>query len=90
MIEQSENIPWLDSRSFNENCSRFPAEELLKYAGQYVAWSLDGTCILASGVDELEMEKRLKEAGIDHSKVVGEFIPPADVVRGIGTMWNSL
>jgi hypothetical protein len=79
MSEHSRNIPWLDSHSFNENCSRFPAEELLKYAGQYVAWSLDGTCILASGIDELEMERRLKEAGIDPSKVVGEYIPPPDV-----------
>ena len=38
-----------------------------------------GTQILADGTDELEMEQRLKELGIDPHKVVGAFIPPPDV-----------
>lgn len=79
MNEPMRDIPWIDGRLVNENRNKYPMEELLKYAGQYVAWSLDGSCILASGGDELEMEKHLKEIGIDPSQVIGEYIPPADL-----------
>jgi hypothetical protein len=78
MSNQPRDIPWVDSNLFTENFNRYPAEELLKYAGQYVAWTLDGTRILASGSDELEMEERLKEMGLDPSRVVGMYIPTPD------------
>jgi hypothetical protein len=75
MSEQPRDIPWIDSNLFTENFNKFPHEELLKYAGQYTGWSLDGTRILASGADELAMEQHLKELGIDPSRVVGMYIP---------------
>ncbi|HXG09573.1 MAG TPA: DUF5678 domain-containing protein [Gemmataceae bacterium] len=78
MSNQPRDIPWVDSNLFTENFNKYPAEELLKYAGQYVAWTLDGTRILASGSDELEMEERLKEMGLDPSRVVGMYIPTPD------------
>jgi hypothetical protein len=68
------------SPDFINNINRFPGEEYLKYRGQHVAWSLDGTCILASGPDIETLEKRLIEVGIDPSQVVGEFIPDADSI----------
>jgi hypothetical protein len=40
---------------------------------------MDGTRILASASDEIELEKRLKELGIDPSRVVGMYIPPSDI-----------
>lgn len=79
MNDRMQEIPWIDGRLVNENRNKYPTEELRKYAGQYVAWSLDGSCILASGSDELEMEKHLQEMGIDPSKVIGEYIPPSDL-----------
>jgi hypothetical protein len=79
MSGQSRDIPWVDSNLFTENFNKFPAEEYLKYAGQYTAWSLDGTHILASASDEIELEKRLTEMGIDPSRVVGMYIPPDDI-----------
>ncbi len=78
MNDQRENIPWVDANQFNENFNKFPSAELLKFAGQHVAFSLDGTQILASGVDEMEMERRLKESGIDPSRVVGMYLPSED------------
>ena len=51
-----------DLRYFDENRSRFPPEQLLPYAGQHVAWSPDGSRILASGKDMDEVEKNM-----DHS-----------------------
>ena len=78
MNNESRDIPWVDSRLFTENFNKFPAEELLKYSGQYVGWSMDGTRILASGVDEMDMENHLREAGIDPRRVVGMYVPPPD------------
>jgi hypothetical protein len=43
------NVPDFDYGTYEENQRRFPQEELNKYAGQYVAFSLDGARILASG-----------------------------------------
>jgi hypothetical protein len=75
MNGSSQEPVWVNSNLFTENFNKFSHDELLKYAGQYVAFSLDGTQILASGAYELEMEKRLKEAGIDPSRVVGMYMP---------------
>lgn len=78
MNDKAKNIPWVNAQLFNENNNKFSAEELLPYAGKYVAWSLDGTQILASGDNEMEMDQRLRQLGIDPSQVVGEYIPPPD------------
>lgn len=69
-----------DFNRFNENIHKFPPEELLKYRGQHVAWSLDGTRILASAGTEEELEQRLRAAGIDPRLVVPEFFSTADSV----------
>ena len=64
--------PWLDH--FEENRAKFPLDELAKYAGQYVAFSLDGTRILASADTMEAVEEKLVVAGIDPSRVVGSYI----------------
>jgi hypothetical protein len=69
-----------DLRLYHENRRNFPAVELAKYAGQFVAFSPDGTRILASGADMDEVEQKLCAAGISPSQVVGSFVPPADMV----------
>jgi len=73
-----DDTPWVNSDLVSENFNKFPPEELFKYAGQYVAFSLDGSVILASGADWLEMEDRLKELGIDPSRVIGAYMPRED------------
>ncbi|MBY0522519.1 MAG: hypothetical protein K2R98_03940 [Gemmataceae bacterium] len=76
MNDRALDIPWVDSNLFWENFGKLPEEEYWKFAEQFVGVSLDGTRILASGVDEQEMEARLREMGIDPSRVVGMYIPP--------------
>jgi hypothetical protein len=69
---------WVNSRLFTENFNKLPRDQVLRYAGQHVAFNLDGTQILASGADEMEMERRLVEVGIDPARVVGMYIPRED------------
>jgi hypothetical protein len=71
---------FLDLGPFIENQRNFPAEELLKYAGKHVAFSLDGTQILVSGQSFEDVERQLAAAGIDPSRVVHSYIPPPDLV----------
>ena len=59
---------------FHQNLRNFPLDELAKYCGQYVAWSLDGTGILASADSMEAVEEKLVAAGIDPSQVVGDYI----------------
>jgi hypothetical protein len=67
------DIPWLDAQYF-ENRRNCPPQELEKYAGEYVAWSWDGSQILASGASMEQVEQQLVAAGIDPSRVVGEYV----------------
>ena len=41
----------IEINKFRRNQSQFPREELQKHNGQYVAWSDDGTRILAAHAD---------------------------------------
>lgn len=61
---------------YEENRANFPLEELAKYAGQYIAFSLDGTRILANGLTEDEVDEKLSAAGIPLNQVVNSFIDP--------------
>ncbi len=63
-----------DLRHFDENRSTFPLDELLKYAGKHVAFSPDGTRILASGEDVEEVDRKLEALGIHFSQVVHDYI----------------
>jgi hypothetical protein len=81
MSDPSRDGVWVDSELATENFNKFPREELLKYAGKYVAFNLDGSTILASGTDWLEMEERVKELGIDPSRVIGTYMPNEDEER---------
>jgi len=73
------DIPSIEPCYF-ENRRNFPPEELLKFAGKHVAWSLDGARILASGDTMEEVEERLLAAGIDPSRVVGDYVDPPDAI----------
>lgn len=63
---------------FNENRNKLPAEELLKYAGQHVAWSRDGTRILAGDLELSGAIAKLQAAGFHSSEVVWSWVPATD------------
>jgi hypothetical protein len=75
----NENGQGPDLACFEENRSKYPPEQLLAYAGLFVAWSPDGTQILASGKDRAALKKKLAGASIPSSQVVFDYIDPPDL-----------
>jgi hypothetical protein len=68
------------------NRSRFPPEELAKYYGKEVAWSLDGTRIVASGKDPRIVCVAVQEAGLKSDEVVLAYVPYPEEMM-IGGAW---
>ncbi len=59
---------------FLKNQRAVPVEELDKYAGQWVAWAPDGSRIVASTPDELELTPAVIRAGYDPQLCVMDFM----------------
>lgn len=70
----------LDLAVFETNRSRFPAEQLLPLAGKHVAWSADGTRVVASADDRAGLYAQLERAGVPVDQVVFDYIDPPDAV----------
>jgi hypothetical protein len=60
----------IDINEFRRNQSRYPRAELEKYNGQYVAWSPDGTFILAGDPDPLRLDALLRATGHDPGEIL--------------------
>jgi hypothetical protein len=63
-----------DISQFDKNRAEFPLDELAKYAGKHVAFSPDGTRILASGESMDDVCRKLEVLGIHFSQVVHEYL----------------
>jgi hypothetical protein len=74
----SSNKKPFDMGRFIENRRKIPWEHLLPYAGKHVAYSEDGTHIVASGVGYEELFKRMDELEIDGERVVIGYVPGLD------------
>ena len=70
------DIPWLGPEYF-ENRHKFPIDELVKYEDQHIAWSWDGSRILASAEDREALWEILVSAGHDPHRVVFEYVDDA-------------
>ena len=70
---------WLPPE-FHENRRNFPGDELMKYAGKHIAWSWDGTQIVASADDMSELDDRVKALGLNPSRVVFSYVDPPDII----------
>jgi hypothetical protein len=62
-------------RIFIKNRQAVPLEELDKYAGQWIAWSPDGTHVVAGAEDLDDVYKAVVAAGYDPQECV---FGPAD------------
>lgn len=60
----------IDINEFRRNQSSVPLAELEKFNGQYVAWSADGTSILAADTDPLRLDALLRSAGHDPAEIL--------------------
>jgi hypothetical protein len=65
-----------DRRVYVENRSKFLPEDLLPYAGQWVAWSADGSRIVAHHEDLLEVARLVEALGLDREEIIFDRIPP--------------
>lgn len=70
--------PWTNPK-FQENQRNFPVEKLLPYKGQHIAWSWDGSQIVAAAVDRAALDQKLCAAGIDPLKVIYDFVEDPDL-----------
>jgi hypothetical protein len=72
----------MDTRQLRENRARFPAAELARYRGQWVAFSMDGWRLVASAVTLGELDALLAALGEDPEKVALEFVDFEDSYLG--------
>ena len=79
MSTNGERLESPDLSHYEENRSKFPLEELAKYWGKHVAFSPDGTRIVASGDTLEELDATLDAAGIHFSQVVHCYVHLPDV-----------
>jgi hypothetical protein len=78
----------IDLATFIRNRSAIPAEELARFAGQWVAWSPDGTHIVAGSSESEEAVAELLESmGRSLEDHVFGYIPrPTEVAFGIDSL----
>jgi hypothetical protein len=81
MNTSGERLEPPDLSHYEENRSKFPLDELAKYWGKHVAFSPDGTRIVASGDSIDEVLDKLEAAGIHFSQVVHSYVDPPDMSR---------
>lgn len=64
----------IDLEQFHRNRDQVPDHQLVPFWGKQVAWSADGTRILASAETFDALVDRMERAGIDPAAVVFDFI----------------
>jgi hypothetical protein len=76
-------------RLFLEHRAAFPVEALAPYAGRWIAWSPDGSRIVADSEAPEDLDERILAAGEDPERCVVEGIPATDAMlggSGLGSM----
>jgi antitoxin (DNA-binding transcriptional repressor) of toxin-antitoxin stability system len=72
----------MNPHEYRENRARFPLAELVKYDGQWVAFSRDGRRIIASSDDLATLDRLVVAAGEDPEQVALERIELEDSYLG--------
>jgi hypothetical protein len=72
----------MNFRTYRKNRSLFPFSELIKYRGQWVAFSEDGTKIIANNEDLAVLDALVVARGEDPEKIALERIEEDDVCLG--------
>jgi hypothetical protein len=69
-------------QEYLKNRLQFPLDDLAKHAGEWVAWSPDGTRIVASSRDPAALDRLIRAAGENPEQCIVEGIPDSDSVIG--------
>jgi hypothetical protein len=69
-------------RKYLDNRAKYPPEELVKYMGCWIAWSPDGSRIVANAHDMDELERLVAVSGEDQLQCIIEAIPDDDTLIG--------
>ncbi len=72
----------MNMQVYLKNRLAFPHEELAKHRGEWVAWSPDGTRMVATTRDPKALDDLVRAAGEDPEECPIEGIPDADCVIG--------
>jgi hypothetical protein len=72
----------MDMQTYLKNRVAFPLGELAKHRGEWVAWSPDGTRLVATSRDPEALDDLVRAAGEDPENCVVEGIPDADCIIG--------
>jgi hypothetical protein len=70
----------IDIDQYLKNQDQFPPEELSRHAGKYIAWSPDGSRIIASDADPLKVVEAVKRSGHDPADCVIASVPEYDSI----------
>ena len=71
-----------DLRKFLDNRARLAPGALERYAGQWIAWSPDGTRIVAHAEDPEVLDDLILQADQDPARCIVEGIPKEDALLG--------
>jgi len=71
-----------DRRKFLANRAQLSPADLEEHAGQWIAWSPDGSRIVAHAHDPEVLDELVLQAGEDPERCVIEGIPEADALLG--------
>jgi hypothetical protein len=72
----------MDMQQYLRNRVVFPVDELAKHRGEWVAWSPDGTRLVAGSRDPDALDELIRAAGEDPEECPIEGIPDCDSVLG--------
>ncbi len=69
-------------QSYRDARRNIPSQELAKHRGKWVAFSRDGTCVVASCKNLERLEKKIVAAGKDPQEMVYEFLTTEETMVG--------
>ena len=89
-MTQTSKCGWIDGNLFIVNRNKFTYEQLAPYAGQHVAWSTDGTRIVAHHTDVAELFRAIDESDLSSEDVVFGYLPALDAPESyIGGLYDG-
>lgn len=76
----------MDMRQFIENRQQFSLDQLAQYRGKRIAWSPDGTKIIASDEDLQKLIEAVIASGYPPEDCVLSIVPEDDALIGGGSL----